>query len=129
MCQDMFFSRTQNTSRAQSLIGSSSPRPALEMALAGTKNPDDRMNVIGEMIDMKVDSPARTNFSTQVRQFEIFCRVLWSLSYFDHLWIPGRSRSQAVHLLQAHNRSNVGSRLVLRLHFVLFMVYRCLLSS
>ena len=64
----MFFSRSQNSPSAQSLIGSDSTnvRPALEQALAGSRKPDEKVNVIGELVDMKVDSPTRVDFSSQV---------------------------------------------------------------
>ncbi|XP_064598475.1 uncharacterized protein LOC135464837 [Liolophura sinensis] len=68
VCQDMFFSRTHNKPSTASLIGTGSTnnRAALEEALRGVKSPDVKQNVIGELVDLKVDGPTRTDFSTQV---------------------------------------------------------------
>ena len=69
VCQDMFFSRSRNTATSQSLIGSpvANSRPALEQALAPlAKKPEDKTNVIGELVDMNVADPTRKDFSPQV---------------------------------------------------------------
>ena len=65
----MFFSRSRNTATSQSLIGSpvANSRPALEQALAPlAKKPEDKTNVIGELVDMNVADPTRKDFSPQV---------------------------------------------------------------
>ena len=70
VCQDMFFSRSKSSPTSMSVIGqpTANSRPALEQALAPlAKKADDRTNVIGELVDMKVDGPIRTEFSPQVR--------------------------------------------------------------
>lgn len=69
VCQDMFFSRSKTSPTSLSVIGHSSTnsRPALEQALAPlAKKTDDKSNVIGELVDMKVEGPVRTEFSPQV---------------------------------------------------------------
>ena len=69
VCQDMFFSRSRTTATSQSLIGSpaANSRPALEQALAPlAKKPDDRTNVVDELVDMNVAEPTRTDFTPQV---------------------------------------------------------------
>lgn len=65
VCQDMFFSRSHNSSASQSLIGSQSisNRATLEQALGIAKSQDEKMNVIGEIVDMKVDGPTRLDFT------------------------------------------------------------------
>lgn len=70
ICQDMFFSRSRNTPSATNLAGSNimESRRALESALTGVRNADDRMNVIGELVDMKVDSPVNMDYSSQVNK-------------------------------------------------------------
>ena len=69
VCQDMFFSRTHNTPSSQAMIGSESTnsRTALEQALGSAKKQDDKMAVVGELVDIKVDGPTRLDFSEQVR--------------------------------------------------------------
>ena len=67
----MFFSRSRNTATTQSLIGSPSAnsRPALEQALAPlAKKPEDKTNVVDELVDMNVAEPTRTDFSSQVSE-------------------------------------------------------------
>jgi hypothetical protein len=69
VCQDMFFSRSQGTATAQSLMGqpATTSRPALEQALAPlAKKTDEKENVIGELVEMKIDGPTREEFSPQV---------------------------------------------------------------
>lgn len=62
----MFFSRSRNSPAAQSMLATASPRPTLENAMTGAVAPDDKVNAIGELIDMKVDSPTQMDFSDQV---------------------------------------------------------------
>ena len=65
----MFFSRSRSTATTQSLIGSpvANSRPALEQALAPlAKKPEDRTNVVEELVDMNVAEPTRTDFTPQV---------------------------------------------------------------
>ena len=66
VCQDMFFSRSRNSPAAQSMLGTASPRPVLENALTGAVAPDDKVNAISELVDMKVDAPTQVDFSDQV---------------------------------------------------------------
>ena len=66
----MFFSRSQGTATAQSLMGypATTSRPALEQALAPlAKKTDEKENVIGELVDIKVAGPIREEFSQQVK--------------------------------------------------------------
>ena len=75
----MFFSRTHNTPSSQAMIGSESTnsRTALEQALGSAKKQDDKMAVVGELVDMKVDGPTRLDFSEQVGDIlSNFCRVV-----------------------------------------------------
>ena len=66
-CQDMFFSRSRNTPSAQSLLSTQSDtRPVLQETLTGLKHAEDKMNVIGELIDLKVDTPTGADYSSQV---------------------------------------------------------------
>lgn len=67
VCQDMFFSRARNTPTTQNLIGSSSTnsRVALEQALGSVKNQDEKILMIDEIVDMKIDGPTRLDFSDQ----------------------------------------------------------------
>ena len=63
----MFFSRSRNTATSQSLSPVANSRPALEQALAPlAKKPEDKTNVIGELVDMNVADPTRKDFSPQV---------------------------------------------------------------
>ena len=68
VCQDMFFSRTKQSSVAQSVMGSSvNSRQILEQALAPlAKKSDDKVNVVGELVEMKVDQPVANEYSPQV---------------------------------------------------------------
>jgi hypothetical protein len=68
VCQDMFFSRTNNSAPAQSVMGAPSvgSRTALEAALGQTRSADEKMNVVGDLVDMKVDGPTQLDFSEQV---------------------------------------------------------------
>lgn len=67
----MFFSRSQSTTTTQSLIGqpATNSRRALEQALAPlARMPDEKTNLVGELVAMKVDEPFRSEFSPQVRK-------------------------------------------------------------
>ena len=78
----MFFSRSRNSPAAQSMLGAASPRPALENAMTGAIAPDDKINAIGELIDMKVDAPTQVDFSDQVSVCVCVLTkvVLWNLT-------------------------------------------------
>ena len=102
----MFFSRSRSTATTQSLIGSpaANGRPALEQALAPlAKKPDDRTNVVDELVDMNIAEPTRTDFTPQV------CKLVshWPFQrkvlvvhfmYFFEIWIWELSWS--VHVLK-----------------------------
>jgi len=50
-------------------------RAALEQALAPlAKKSDERTNVVGELVDMKVEAPGRPEFSPQVHNIPEFDR-------------------------------------------------------
>jgi hypothetical protein len=66
VCQDMFLSRSRNSAAAQSMMGAASPRPALENALTGNVSSDDKVNAIGELVNLRVDDPTNMDFSDQV---------------------------------------------------------------
>lgn len=73
VCQDMFFSRTRNLQAAQGSVGARShSRAALEQMLTGSLSPDDRINAIHELIDIRVESPTRLDFSDKVRKEKAF---------------------------------------------------------
>ena len=80
VCQDMFFSRSRNSPAAQSMLGTASPRPVLENALTGAVAPDDKVNAISELVDMKVDAPTQVDFSDQV--CVCFCAASLLLAVF-----------------------------------------------
>lgn len=64
-CQDLFFARSRNTPSAQGLAGTrSSPNP-LETAFKTTRSMTERVNVVGELVDIKVSSPVDADFSVQ----------------------------------------------------------------
>lgn len=42
-------------------------RTALESALGQTRSADEKMNVIGDLVDMKVEGPTQLDFSEQVK--------------------------------------------------------------
>jgi len=94
VCQDMFLSRSRNTAAAQSMLGVSSPRPALENALTGTVSSEDRINAIGELINLKVDDPMQMDFSDQVSGKKIYVSVLSFLGDCHVTWKELVSRCQ-----------------------------------
>lgn len=55
----MFFSRAHNNPSPQT-------RLALEQALGTVKKQEDKMAVVGDLVDMRVDGPTRIDFSEQV---------------------------------------------------------------
>ena len=62
----MFFARSRNTSTAQSLLsGTPGPSP-LEAAFKQTKSVNDRVNVVGELVNIKVSRAVDTEFSMSV---------------------------------------------------------------
>lgn len=80
----MFFSRSKSSPTSLSVIGqpSANSRPALEQALAPlAKKTDDRANVIGELVDMKVEGPVRAEFSPQVCNSQILT-IFISLMFY-----------------------------------------------
>lgn len=68
VCQDMFFSRARGASTAQDNLGATAlnSRSVLEQALTGSLSPDDRINAIGELVQMRVDKPTYLDFSETV---------------------------------------------------------------
>lgn len=60
VCQDMFFSRAHNNPTPQT-------RLALEQTLGTIKKQEEKMSVVGDIVDMKVDGPTRIDFSEQVK--------------------------------------------------------------
>lgn len=58
VCQDMFFSRAHNNPTPQT-------RLALEQTLGTIKKQEEKMSVVGDIVDMKVDGPTRIDFSEQ----------------------------------------------------------------
>lgn len=77
----MFFSRSQSTATSHYLVGrpAINSRPALEQALAPlAKKTDEKTNVIGELVDMKVQGPVRVEFSPEVTVFIILSSKLFS---------------------------------------------------
>lgn len=56
----MFFSRAHNNPTPQT-------RLALEQTLGTIKKQEEKMSVVGDIVDMKVDGPTRIDFSEQVK--------------------------------------------------------------
>lgn len=65
----MFFSRAHNNPTPQT-------RLALEQTLGTIKKQEEKMSVVGDIVDMKVDGPTRIDFSEQVKTYDV--RVLSS---------------------------------------------------
>ena len=65
----MFFSRSRNASTTKSLLSlpSANGRAALESAFNVARTQDERVNVVGELVDSKVSGPMQLEFSEQVR--------------------------------------------------------------
>ena len=68
VCQDMFFSRSQNSVATPTLLGTtpSNSRVALETALGSVKSSDEKVNLVNALIDAKVDTPTKLEFTDQV---------------------------------------------------------------
>jgi hypothetical protein len=66
----MFFSRAHNNPSPQT-------RLALEQALGTVKKQEDKMAVVGDLVDTRVDGPTRIDFSEQVRETKdlVYTRV------------------------------------------------------
>jgi chromosome segregation ATPase len=68
VCQDMFFSRSRSSTTSRGLLSVAPPmsgRRALEAAFKVTKSVEERSNVTGELVDMKVSDPVTEKFSEQ----------------------------------------------------------------
>ena len=68
ICQDMFFSRSRTTPTSQRILGvpvNSSNRAALETAFKIARTQDEKTNVTGELLEMKVTLPTEAEFSEQ----------------------------------------------------------------
>ncbi|XP_070551209.1 uncharacterized protein [Ptychodera flava] len=66
VCQDMFFSRSRTTPAASHLTGLplTSSKTALETAFRHTKSSDDKANVVGELVNVKVQVPSQGEFGS-----------------------------------------------------------------
>ncbi|XP_015775930.1 PREDICTED: uncharacterized protein LOC107354046 isoform X1 [Acropora digitifera] len=64
-CQDMFFARSRNTSTARGLVGGVSSASPLETALKPARTMTEKVNVVGELVNIKVSSPIDADFSVQ----------------------------------------------------------------
>ena len=94
VCQDMFFSRSRSTPTSRGLMGITGSqvkgRAALEAALRIGRNPEEKSNVTGELLDIRVTVPTEKEFSEQVC-YKRFCpgSIILLISYFgcvDLLW-------------------------------------------
>lgn len=65
-CQDMFFARSRNTPTAQGLVGNTSSASPLETAFKPARTMTERVNVVGELVNIKLSSPIDADFSVQV---------------------------------------------------------------
>lgn len=65
-CQDLFFARSRNTPTAQGLVGNVSSANPLEAAFKPARSMTERVNVVGELVNIKVSSPVDADFSIQV---------------------------------------------------------------
>ncbi|CAH1789583.1 unnamed protein product [Owenia fusiformis] len=65
VCQDMFFSRSHTKPTSSALIGGSptNGRTALETAFKHTRSSDEKSNVVGELVDVKVEETMERDFS------------------------------------------------------------------
>ena len=76
VCQDMFFSRSRSTPTSRGLMGITGSqvkgRAALEAALRIGRNPEEKSNVTGELLDIRVTVPTEKEFSEQVC-YKRFC--------------------------------------------------------
>lgn len=63
----MFFARARNTPTAQRLVGNVTSASPLETAFKPTRSMTERVNVVGELVNIKVSSPVDADFSVQVR--------------------------------------------------------------
>ena len=62
----MFFARSRNTPTAQGLVGNVSSASPLETAFKPARSMTERVNVVGELVNIKVSSPINADFSVQV---------------------------------------------------------------
>ncbi len=69
----MFFARARNTPTAQRLVGNVSSASPLETAFKPTRSMTERVNVVGELVNIKVSSPVDADFSVQVRIWQMDC--------------------------------------------------------
>ena len=87
VCQDMFFSRSRSTPTSRGLMGITGSqvkgRAALEAALCIGRNPEEKSNVTGELLDIRVTVPTEKEFSEQVC-YKRFCpgSIILLISYF-----------------------------------------------
>lgn len=60
VCQDMFFSRSRDTATAAGILGSNATnaRAALESAFRVSRTEMERISVVGELLDVKVNQPS-----------------------------------------------------------------------
>ena len=68
----MFFARSRNTPSTQALVGGVSSATPLETAFKPTRTMTERVNVVSELVNIKVSSPVDTDFSIQVRLTGLF---------------------------------------------------------
>ena len=62
----MFFARSRNTPTARGLVGGVSSASPLETALKPARTMTEKVNVVGELVNIKVSSPIDADFSVQV---------------------------------------------------------------
>ena len=59
----MFFSRSRNSDTSRGLMADSKDgRAALESAFRIPRTGDDKANMVGELVDMKVNGPTQVSF-------------------------------------------------------------------
>ena len=68
VCQDMFFSRSHDTPTAAGIMGSdaTNARAALESAFRVSRTQTERLSIVGELLDVKVNQ--RTEKVSQITQ-------------------------------------------------------------
>ena len=64
----MFFARSRATPTAQSLVGGTAGSSPLEAAFKRTATMDERVNVVGELVNIKVSRAVENHFSVTVRE-------------------------------------------------------------
>ena len=68
VCQDMFFARSRSTGGVARGLGANVPAGVnpLDAAFKNTNTMGEKVNVVGDLVNIKVSGPVDTDFSLQV---------------------------------------------------------------